>query len=178
VLPVTPVADTAEAVATKAALARQASEAESAATKPLLLAAPADAENPQPRGRATFDRVREALKARIGGVRAHLADAAAGDHRATVAALTKLTDLVHEMFGPDRSDHSLRSALTALAAGRNDYARGALEAARASLSAGDAHLGPEESDAVATIERAEAAIGAGDRVTATRLIETALDLVE
>ena len=67
-----------------------------------VLTPPGDDTDAERRGSA--EAFRDALKARIGGVRAHLVDAAAGDHRATVSALTKLTDLVDYMLGPDRHD--------------------------------------------------------------------------
>lgn len=78
---------------------------------------PAD---PPHRFTSEWQTIRTALKARIAGVRGHLTHACNGDHRATAAALTALTDLVRDMFGPDSPEDGLRGALTDLEAGRID----------------------------------------------------------
>jgi hypothetical protein len=123
--------------------------------------------------------IRDALKARISGVRVHLAHARNGDHRATVSALTALTDLVREMLGPDSPSDSLRGALADLAAGRTDDARMALDAARAVLASGRTPFEAGESDAiVAVIDGALHALGLADLAGCSRLTVTALDLVE
>ena len=135
----------------------------------------------RPTGRVAseLERVRDALKARIGGVRVHLADAAKGDHRATVAALTRLTDLVHDMFGPDRPEDSLRGALADLAAGRTEDARTALHSARAVLASETTAFEAGESEAiVAVIDGALHALDQADVAGCSRLAMTALDLVE
>jgi hypothetical protein len=126
-------------------------------------------------------RLRAVLRTRIAGVRAHLADAAKGDTRATVSALGGLTDLIHLLFANDTPADSLNAALAALAAGRTDDVRKALEAARASLIAGQTGAGTEPGGVVVTvqvIESAESTLAAGDRADCQRLIETALEMAD
>lgn len=136
----------------------------------------------QPPGRAgsEWQTIRTALKARIAGVRAHLTHACNGDHRATVAALTALTDLVRDMFGPDSPEDSLRGALADVAASRIDDARTALEAARTVLTRGQgpAADAAEHEAAEGAIAAALLALTAGDRSACAELIQTALDHVE
>lgn len=50
-----------------------------------------------------IDRLLAGFRAKIAIVRSHLPDARNGDHRATAAALTALTDLVHDMLDPGRT---------------------------------------------------------------------------
>jgi hypothetical protein len=135
----------------------------------------------KPPGRAVseWQAIRTALKARIAGVRAHLTHACNGDHRATVAALTALTDLVRDMFGPDNPEDSLRGALADLAAGRTDDARTALDAARTVLARRQGSVGAAGQEAAeGAISAALLALAIGDRSACTDLIETALDHVE
>lgn len=172
--PVTPASDTPAdgAPDVVAARAEFVSHQEPAAPAPLLLTGPAS----RPVRRANA--VRDALKARIPGIRAHLTDAANGDHRATVSALTRLTDLVHDMFGPDSPEDSLRAGLTALAAGRDNGARSALDAASTTLRDGETYLEAGKTEAImASIAEAEGALAAGDRAACQRLIEIALGMI-
>jgi hypothetical protein len=123
--------------------------------------------------------MRDALRARIAGVRAHLAHARNGDHRATVSALAALTDLVREMLGPDSPSDSLRGALADLAAGRTDDAQAALNAAKHVLASGRTPFEARERDAiVAVIGGALHALSLADLGGCSRLTATALDLVE
>lgn len=126
-----------------------------------------------------FQTLRAALKGRVTAIRAHLEHARYGDHRGTVAALTHLTDLVSDMFGPDSPEDSLRGALSDLAAGRSDDARKALKAANVSLRAEGTGIEAERINAlVALIAAAEATLQAGDRADARNLVERALAIIE
>ena len=137
---------------------------------------PAD---PPHRLTSEWQTIRTALKARIAGVRGHLTHACNGDHRATVAALTALTDLVRDMFGPDSLEDSLRGALADLASGRIDDARTALDAARTVLASGQAPIGAAASEAAdGAIAAALQALSSGDRTACAELTGKALDLVE
>ncbi len=122
--------------------------------------------------------IRDALKARMAGVRAHLADARNGDHRATVSALTGLIDLVRDMLGPDRPEDSLRGALVDLAAGRVDDARKFLEVARSTLLAGKAHADMRNAGAVVDrIDDALFKLASDDHAACARLTQVALEIV-
>lgn len=143
------------------------------------------ADTPETPGRAggrlvnELQAIRDALKARMAGVRAHLADARNGDHRATVSALTGLIDLVRDMLGSDQPEDSLRGALADLAAGRVDDARKSLEAARSALLAGDARSHTRNAGTVVDrIEDALFKLASDDPAACARLTEVALDLAE
>lgn len=142
--------------------------------------APADDPTP-PTGRmlSPLQMLRNALKARITGIRGHLVHAEWGDHRATAAALRMLTDLVADMLGPDTPEDSLRGALSDLVAGRTTDAEKSLGAALAVLRAGDTGIETHRVDALAgTIEAAQATLQVGDRADAQRLIEAALAIIQ
>ena len=143
-------------------------------------APPTDDPTPPPRRTlGPLQMLRNALRARVTGVRAHLEHAQWGDHRATASALRMLTDLVADMLGPDTPEDSLRGALSDLTAGRTEDARKSLEAARETLRAQGAGTEAGGVDkAVALIGAAEVTLLAGDRADAQSLIERALAVIE
>jgi hypothetical protein len=143
-------------------------------------APPADDRTPPPgRTLSRLQVLRNALRARVTGVRAHLEHAQWGDHRATASALRMLTDLVADMLGPDTPEDSLRGALSDLTAGRTEDARKSMEAARETLRAQGMGIEAGWVDkAVALIAAAEATLLAGDRADAQSLIERALAVIE
>jgi len=122
--------------------------------------------------------MRARIKAGLAGVRGLLSTASNGDHRATVSALSGLTNLVHEMLGPDTPSDSLRGALADLAAGRTEDARTALTAARTVLASGKPGVDPAEREEIdGTIGGALLALERGDRAASAMLAQTALDMI-